>query len=248
MGGFEGRVVLLTGAGRAIGRVPAEAFASHAAAIAANDISPVGLDEKASHLTASGAPARAFVADIASRMAVQTVVEDVQQAFGRVDILVDNAGLEPHGSLMSLDEWGMDQSLAVNLKGPFELAQAMGRLMADHGVGVIVKIASIAGRAHGPKDRSAYVARKLSLIGLTREAAREPAAYNIRVNAVCPGVIETEMAAALRQDPAMVPASSTTSRCIASAPRPTWWAWCSSSAPRRRPTSPARPSTSTAER
>jgi 3-oxoacyl-[acyl-carrier protein] reductase len=76
--------------------------------------------------------------------------------------------------------------------------------MADQGGGVIVNIASIAGRAHGLKDRSAYVASKMGLIGLTREAARELAAYNIRVNAVCPGVIETEMTAALRQDPAMM--------------------------------------------
>jgi 3-oxoacyl-[acyl-carrier protein] reductase len=76
--------------------------------------------------------------------------------------------------------------------------------MREQGGGAIVNVASIAGRAHGLKDRSAYVASKLGLIGLTREAARELAAYNIRVNAVCPGVIETEMTAALRQDEAMM--------------------------------------------
>jgi 3-oxoacyl-[acyl-carrier protein] reductase len=76
--------------------------------------------------------------------------------------------------------------------------------MREQGQGVIVNIASIAGRAHGLKDRSAYVASKMGLIGLTREAARELAAYNIRVNAVCPGVIATEMTAELRQNEAMV--------------------------------------------
>ena len=77
-------------------------------------------------------------------------------------------------------------------------------MMRDQGGGVIVNIASIAGRAQGLKDRSAYVASKSGLIGLTREAAREFAAYGIRVNAVCPGVIETEMTAALRQNEAMM--------------------------------------------
>jgi NAD(P)-dependent dehydrogenase (short-subunit alcohol dehydrogenase family) len=82
--------------------------------------------------------------------------------------------------------------------------QHAGRAMRQQGGGAIVNIASIAGRAHGLKERSAYVASKTGLIGLTREAARELAAYNIRVNAVCPGVIETEMTAALRQDEAML--------------------------------------------
>jgi 3-oxoacyl-[acyl-carrier protein] reductase len=82
--------------------------------------------------------------------------------------------------------------------------QQVGRAMRDQGGGAIVNIASIAGRAHGLKDRAAYVASKAGLVGLTREAAREFAAYNIRVNAVCPGVIETGMTARLRQDEAMM--------------------------------------------
>jgi gluconate 5-dehydrogenase len=204
MSALRGQVVLLTGAGRGIGRALAEAFAARGARVAANDITPMGLDETVARITASGAEARPFVADVASRMAVRAMVEEVQHAFGRVDALVNNAGVEPHADLMALDEWDWDRTLAVNLKGPFLLTQAVGRLMADQGGGVIVNIASIAGRAHGLKDRSAYVASKMGLIGLTREAARELAAYNIRVNAVCPGVIETEMTAALRQDPAMM--------------------------------------------
>lgn len=204
MSAHEGQVVLLTGAGRGIGRALAEAFAARGARVAANDISPMGLDETVARMAASGADARPFVADVASRMAVRNMVEEVHHAFGRVDVLINNAGVEPHAGLMELDEWDWDRTLAVNLKGPFLLTQAVGRLMADQGGGAIVNIASIAGRAHGLMDRAAYVASKMGLIGLTREAARELAAYNIRVNAVCPGVIETEMTAALRRDPGMV--------------------------------------------
>jgi 3-oxoacyl-[acyl-carrier protein] reductase len=103
-----------------------------------------------------------------------------------------------------MDEWDWHRTLDVNLTGAFLTIQSVGRVMREQGGGVIVNISSIAGRAFGLKDRAAYVASKMGLIGLTREAARELAAYNIRVNAVCPGVIETEMTAALRQDAAMM--------------------------------------------
>ncbi len=112
--------------------------------------------------------------------------------------------MEPHAPLLDLDEWDWRRTLDVNLSGPFFTIQSVGRVMREQGGGVIVNIGSIAGRAHGLKDRCAYVASKTGLIGLTREAARELAAFNIRVNAVCPGVIETEMTAALRQNEAMM--------------------------------------------
>lgn len=201
---FKDKVVLITGAGRGIGRAIAETFAAEGAIVAANDLTPVNLDETIRRILESGGQAQPYLADIAKQMPVREMVDQVLAEWGRIDILINNAGVEPHAPLLELDAWDWQRTLDVNLSGPFYAIQAVGRVMREQGGGVIVNIASIAGRAHGLKDRAAYVASKMGLIGLTREAARELAAYNIRVNAVCPGVIETEMTAQLRQNEAML--------------------------------------------
>lgn len=204
MADLNGKVALVTGAGRGIGRAISQSLAHAGAAVALNDISPDGVERTAELIQEAGGRAKVFLADVSRKHQIQTMLEAVRDAFGSLDILVNNAGVEPHKPLLVLDEWDWDRTLEVNLKGPFLLTQSAGRVMADEGGGVIINIGSIAGRAQGLKDRAAYVASKMGLIGLTREAARELAEYHIRVNAVCPGVIETEMTAELRQDPAMM--------------------------------------------
>lgn len=201
---FEGKVALVTGAGRGIGRAIAQALAAQGAWVAANDITPVNLDETVASIRAAGGKAIDVVADVAKKIPVQTMIAEVLDQWDRIDILINNAGVEPHASLLELDEWDWRRTIDVNLSGPFFTIQSVGRVMREQDGGVIVNIGSIAGRAHGLKDRCAYVASKMGLIGLTREAARELAAFNIRVNAVCPGVIETEMTAGLMQNEAML--------------------------------------------
>jgi 3-oxoacyl-[acyl-carrier protein] reductase len=201
---FDGKVVLITGAGRGIGRQLALDFGATGAFIAANDITPINLDQTIDQIEADGGKAREFIADISKKMPVQSMVTEILDEWQRIDILVNNAGVEPHAPLLELDSWDWRRTLDVNLSGAFYTMQTVGRVMHEQGGGVMVNIASIAGGAHGLKDRAAYVASKMGLIGLTREAARELAPFNIRVNAVCPGVIATEMTADIRRNEAMV--------------------------------------------
>jgi meso-butanediol dehydrogenase/(S,S)-butanediol dehydrogenase/diacetyl reductase len=186
---FEGKVVLVTGAGRGAGRAIAEAFAAQGARLAANDISPVNLDQVAADIQASGGQVKCFVHDVAKKVAVQTLVNQIVDEWGRIDILVNSAAVEPRAPLLDMDEWDWHRVLDVNLTGAFLMIQSVGRVMRQASGGVIVNLAPIAGRANQP-DRGAYVASKLGLIGLTRQAAPELAAHNIRLHAVCTGLPE----------------------------------------------------------
>jgi len=201
---FTDQVVLITGAGRGIGKAIALAFAQAGARVAVNDINPDSCVKTADEISASGGQAVACHADVANKLAVQAMLIDLEDRWGRVDVLINNAGVEPHQPIVQLDEWDWNRTIDVNLKGAFICSQSVGRMMQKQGGGVIVNLASIAGRAAGLRDRSAYVASKTGLIGFTKECAREFAAYNIRVNAVCPGVIVTEMTIHLRQNEAQL--------------------------------------------
>jgi NAD(P)-dependent dehydrogenase (short-subunit alcohol dehydrogenase family) len=189
MNSFDGKVVLVTGAGRGAGKAIAEAFAARGAKVALNDISPVNVDEVVAQITASGGRAKAYVEDVAKKVSVQAMINYVTDDWGRVDILVNCANVEPHTPLLDLDEWDWHRTLDVNLTGAFLLIQSVGRVMRAGEGGVIVNVIPVAGRAEMP-DRAAYVASKFGLAGLTRQAALELAPYDIRVNAVCTGMPE----------------------------------------------------------
>ena len=186
---FEDKVVLVTGAGRGAGKAIAQAFAARGAKVALNDISPVNVDEVMAQITASGGQARVYVDDVAKKVSVQAMINNLTDDWKRLDILVNCANVEPHTPLLDLDEWDWHRTLDVNLTGAFLLIQSVGRVMRDQGGGVIVNVIPVAGRAEMP-DRGAYVASKFGLAGLTRQAAIELEAHDIRVHAVCTGLPE----------------------------------------------------------
>lgn len=198
---LSGKVALVTGAGRGIGKAIARALVAAGATVAVNDIDQVGALGTAAEL---GAAARPYPADVSDAEAVQRLIERVAAELGGLHILVNNAGIEPKAPILelSLEDWR--RTLEVNLSAAFYTSRIAGRLMRAAGGGVIVNIASIAGHNIPLPNRAAYVASKAGLIGFTKECAREFAAYGIRVNAVCPGVIETEMTAESRRNPAQV--------------------------------------------
>ena len=176
------KVVLITGAGRGSGRLLAQAFAEHGAIVAANDISPVNVEEVVAQIVAQGGRARAYIDDVAKKVAAQNIVKQVQDDFGSMDILINHAAVQPHVSLLDMDEWDWHRVLDVNLTGTFLMIQSVGRVMRVKGSGVIINL--ISAKQDWPEGEAAFVASMQGLDGLTRQAARELSPYGIHVHAV----------------------------------------------------------------
>ncbi|NLE10219.1 MAG: 3-oxoacyl-[acyl-carrier-protein] reductase [Actinobacteria bacterium] len=195
-GAFEGQVAVVTGGARGIGRAIALRLAEDGAKVAIIDLAETG-SAVAREIQETTGRATAFVkADISKEAEASAAVSEIEAVLGPVDVLVNNAGITRDGLavLMSEDDW--DAVLTVNLKGAFLMSKAVLRGMIKRRQGSIVNISSVVAR-RGNAGQVNYSSAKAGLIGLTKSLAREVASRNVRVNAVAPGYIETEMTAAL---------------------------------------------------
>jgi NAD(P)-dependent dehydrogenase (short-subunit alcohol dehydrogenase family) len=180
---LKDKVVLITGAGKGAGRTLAEAFAQRGAFVAANDISPMNVDQLVTQIIANGGKAKAYIEDIAKKVGVQALVKTVEDDFGGIDILIDHAAVEPHASLLDMDEWDWHRTLDVNLTGAFLMMQSVGRIMRVKGRGAILNI--VAGAGEGlTKETGAYIASKAGLAALSQQADMELSPHGIRVYTV----------------------------------------------------------------
>jgi NAD(P)-dependent dehydrogenase (short-subunit alcohol dehydrogenase family) len=189
---LTGRIALVTGGGRGIGRAIALSLASAGADVAVTARSSRELDESAAAIRALGRRAEAIVCDVADRAQVDAMVARVKTALGDPLILVNNAGIAGSAKLTDTTDEMWDQMLRVNATGAFYCTRAVLPLMLQAKWGRVVSMASVTARAGAPYI-AAYTASKHALLGLTRAVAAEVASRGITVNAVCPGYVDTEM-------------------------------------------------------
>jgi 3-oxoacyl-[acyl-carrier protein] reductase len=189
---LKGRVVLITGAGRGIGRALAHAFAAAGASVALLGKTKKNLLEVQRELKDSGAPTVVLAADVSDEGAVSRAVVAAEQQLGPVDVLVNNAGIFVMAPIERLDTLAFDRTLAVNLRGPFLMCRALLPGMKSRKRGHIVNISSTAGR-RGFAGGGAYCASKFGLAGLTEAMRYEARASNVRVTCVYPSTVNTDL-------------------------------------------------------
>ena len=197
MSTLQGKIALVTGGGRGIGRAIVEAIAGAGASVAFTYRSSSGPSEElAASLRAAGRTVTAHRSDAASSADAAAVVERVIADHGRLDILINNAGITKDGLLMRMSEEDWDRVIANNLKSVYNFTKAAARQMVGQRAGKIINITSIVGIS-GNAGQSNYAASKAGIIGFTKSVAKEFASRNIQVNAVAPGFVDTDMTGAL---------------------------------------------------
>lgn len=199
MGDLQGRIALVTGGAQGIGRAIADELAAAGAVIVLADVNEAKLAETVAEMKAQGIDASAFTVNVSNHDSIEAGAKAIIEKFGKVEILVNNAGITRDNLMLRMKPADWDLVLSINLTGAFLLTQALLSPMLKNRWGRIVNIASVVGRA-GQAGQVNYAASKAGLIGLTRSLAREVASRNITVNAVAPGFIETPMTAVLSED------------------------------------------------
>lgn len=190
---LKGRAALVTGAGRGMGRAVARVLSERGARVAVNDLNGEDAERTAAELRGSGAEAIAVQGDVTKADEVRRAVAEVVARFGAVHVLVNNAGILRPTTFLDIPEAEWDLVVGVNLKGAFLCSQAALPSMRAAGWGRIVNFSSTAGKNVSTLGGAHYTAAKAGVLGLTRHLAKTFAGYGITVNAVCPGLIDTEM-------------------------------------------------------
>ena len=204
---LRGKVALITGAGAGIGAATAALFAEEGAAVAVTDLAHDSLEAVVGHATSTGAEILALAADVTRRADTERLVEETLRRFGRIDVLVNSAGVAPRNAP---DDWDWERVwdfvIAVNLKGTLLMCRAVVDQMVKQGSGSIVNLASIYGLVGRPREIGTgldpYVQSKGGVTQLTKDMAVHYAREGIRVNALCPGFVYTGLTKRLTDDPA----------------------------------------------
>lgn len=196
---LDGKVAIVTGGGRGIGRAIAKGFAEQGANVVVAARTKSELDQVVEELVAGGAQAQAIVCDVSQEEQVTQLVEKTVSTFGTVDILVNNAGIGNLRPVFAIPKGSFERVLGVNLVGTFLCTKHVWKVMEKHGGGAIINVSSMGG-LHGYPYLSAYCASKWGQIGFTKACAEEGKAVNIRVNAIAPGKGDTAFRAQIEED------------------------------------------------
>jgi NAD(P)-dependent dehydrogenase (short-subunit alcohol dehydrogenase family) len=190
---LSGQVALVTGAGQGIGKAAALALAKAGADTVVTDINEASVKETAAAIAATGRSVLAIRADVGKLDEIDRMVREAVARFGKIDVLVNNAGVTRRAYIMDLTEDDWDRIFRVNAKGVFFCLQRVAREMIPRRSGCIINIASIAGKGFPGTSNAIYAASKGAVISLTKTAAQQLGRHNINVNAVCPGIVRTAL-------------------------------------------------------
>ena len=187
---LAGKVSIITGAARGIGHATALKFAREGAKVIVCDLDQAAVDAAVRDVREAGGEAHGFVVDVTVPSSIQKMVDAVRQRYGRIDVLVNNAGIVQDAQLLKMREDQFDRVIDVNLKGTYNCAKAVAPIMVEQNSGVILNASSTVG-IYGNFGQSNYAASKFGVIGMVKTWARELGRKGVRANAVCPGFVET---------------------------------------------------------